>query len=149
MVNPTCPSKKNFRWTARGRTWSSPPSSARTSSILLDAPFSKVQGWHKNLGGQPPNLPHPLTHPTDNRYLNLPLGLTLSTPSLVKNFKWNILNSNEFSKDTKDHIRICAFCGHLCNCDDKFLFYFFIFNSEKILLNFSKLYFPLWGPNPH
>ena len=83
---------KKCRWTARGRTWSSPPSSARTSSILLDAPFSKVQGWHKNLGGQPPNLPHPLTHPTENRYLNHPLGLTLSTPSLV--FK---LFSNHFS----------------------------------------------------
>ena len=27
--------KKKFRWIARGRTWSSPPSSARTSSIYL------------------------------------------------------------------------------------------------------------------
>ena len=34
MVLPTCP-VKNLRWTARGRTWSSPPCSVRTLSILL------------------------------------------------------------------------------------------------------------------
>ena len=32
MIHPTCPPKKKFRWTARLRTWSSSPSSARTSS---------------------------------------------------------------------------------------------------------------------
>merc|ERR1719384_112689 len=32
MVQPTCLSKKKFRWIARGRTWSSSPSSAGTSS---------------------------------------------------------------------------------------------------------------------
>ena len=34
-------SAKKVRWTVRRRTLSSPPSSARTSSILLDAPLSK------------------------------------------------------------------------------------------------------------
>merc|ERR1711902_339836 len=116
----------------RVRTWSSPPSSARTSSILLDAPFSK-NIWanhpthhthHTHQPIHPTNLP---THPTNNfnheggvpqksseskkvsewsplhsvpkkmshiyfgtlctclskKNLNHPLGLTLSTPSLV------------------------------------------------------------------
>ena len=51
MVYPTSPSKKKFRWTVRVRTWSSPPSSARISSILLDAPFSKCQGLTRKYYG--------------------------------------------------------------------------------------------------
>merc|ERR1711884_929337 len=43
--------KKKFRWIARVRTWSSPPSSARISSILLDAPFSKCQGLTRKYYG--------------------------------------------------------------------------------------------------
>ena len=34
---PYLSNKKNLRWTARGRTWSSPPCSVRTSSVLLVA----------------------------------------------------------------------------------------------------------------
>ena len=122
MVPPTCPSKKKFRWTARVRTWSSPPSSARTSSILLDAPFSKCQGLTQKYYGptiQPTTLTTPTNPSTHQTYpptppktfnheggvpqksseskkvlewspllvcqknLNHPLGLTLSTPSLV------------------------------------------------------------------
>ena len=64
MVPPTCPSKKKFRWTARVRTWSSPPSSARTSSILLDAPFSKCQGLTRKYYG-PTIQPTTLTTPTN------------------------------------------------------------------------------------
>ena len=35
----------------RGRIWSSPPTSARTSSILLYAPFSKCQGLTQSVLG--------------------------------------------------------------------------------------------------
>ena len=56
--------KKKFRWTARVRTWSSPPSSARTSSILLDAPFSKCQGLTQKYYG-PTIQPTTLTTPTN------------------------------------------------------------------------------------
>ena len=56
--------KKIFRWTARVRTWSSPPSSARTSSILLDAPFSKCQGLTQKYYG-PTIQPTTLTTPTN------------------------------------------------------------------------------------
>ena len=56
--------KKKFRWTARVRTWSSPPSSARTSSILLDAPFSKCQGLTRKYYG-PTIQPTTLTTPTN------------------------------------------------------------------------------------
>ena len=41
---PPVQQTKKLRWTAGGRTWSSPASSARTSSILLNAPSSKYQG---------------------------------------------------------------------------------------------------------
>ena len=64
MVPPTCLSKKKFRWIARVRTWSSPPSSARTSSILLDAPFSKCQGLTRKYYG-PTIQPTTLTTPTN------------------------------------------------------------------------------------
>ena len=64
MVPPTCPSKKKFRWIARVRTWSSPPSSARISSILLDAPFSKCQGLTRKYYG-PTIQPTTLTTPTN------------------------------------------------------------------------------------
>ena len=37
------PPSKNLRWTARGRTWGSPPFSRRTSTILLFATLSKCQ----------------------------------------------------------------------------------------------------------
>ena len=131
MVPPTCPSKKKkFRWTARVRTWSSPPSSARTSSILLDAPFSKCQGLTRKYYGptiQPTTLTTPTNPSTQQTYpptppktlnheggvpqksseskkvlewspllvcqknLNHPLGLTLSTPSLVYSTFLNLL----------------------------------------------------------
>ena len=67
MVPPTCPSKKKFRWIARVRTWSSPPSSARISSILLDAPFSKCQGLTRKYYGptiQPTTPTNPSTQQT-------------------------------------------------------------------------------------
>ena len=48
----------------RVRTWSSPPSSARTSSILLDAPFSKCQGLTQKYYG-PTIQPTTLTTPTN------------------------------------------------------------------------------------
>ena len=35
--------KNSFRWTVRGRTWSSPPCSVRSSSFLLVIPLSKCQ----------------------------------------------------------------------------------------------------------
>ena len=35
--------EKKLRWTVRGRTWSSPPCSVRTSSILLVASLSKYK----------------------------------------------------------------------------------------------------------
>merc|ERR1719158_931602 len=56
--------KKKFRWIARVRTWSSPPSSARISSILLDAPFSKCQGLTRKYYG-PTIQPTTLTTPTN------------------------------------------------------------------------------------
>ena len=40
---PYLSSKNNLRCTARGRTWSSPPCSMRTSSVLLVASLSKCQ----------------------------------------------------------------------------------------------------------
>ena len=55
--------QKKFRWTSRGRTWSSPPSSARTSSILIDAPFSKCQGMTQKSWG-PTTQPITPTKPT-------------------------------------------------------------------------------------
>ena len=65
--------KKKFRWTARGRTWSSPPSSARTSSILFDTPLSKCQGltqkpspWGPTTPLTSPTHQNPPIHPTDN-----------------------------------------------------------------------------------
>ena len=42
LVPNTCLSKK-IRWTARGRIWSNPPCSVRSSSILLVGPLSKCQ----------------------------------------------------------------------------------------------------------
>ena len=114
--------KKKFRWIERVRTWSSPPSSARISSILLDAPFSKCQGLTRKYYGptiQPTTLTTPTNPSTQQTYpptppiifnheggvpqkssesknvlerspllvcqknFNHPLGLTLSTPSLV------------------------------------------------------------------
>ena len=41
---PYLSTKKKFRWTVRGGTWSCPPSSARTSTILLNTSLSKCQG---------------------------------------------------------------------------------------------------------
>ena len=76
--------KKKFRWTARGRTGSSPPSSARTSAILLDAPFSKCQGMTRKYWGpttQPttPNHPPKPNQPLINQLevLEPSLGLDL------------------------------------------------------------------------
>ena len=55
--------KKKIRWTARVRTWSSPPSSARTTSIYLDT---------KLLGA---NHPAHHTHHTHHPKQNFPLFL--------------------------------------------------------------------------
>ena len=54
--------KQIFRWTVRGRTWRSPPSSTRTSSIYLMHHFQNAREWHRNIGGQHTNPPHPTTH---------------------------------------------------------------------------------------
>ena len=86
MVPPTCPAKK-LRWTARGRTWSSPPCSVRTSSILLFASLSKCQhSGQTNSVQEGPNAGLPCSLQSiykDKEYLNHTLGLTLSTPGLV------------------------------------------------------------------
>ena len=55
-----------FRWTAWKRIWGSPPSSIRTSSILLIL-LAKFQ------------------HQGEKKYLNHPVGLTLYPPGIVLN----------------------------------------------------------------
>ena len=80
----------NLRWTARGRTWSSPPCSVRTSSILLVASLSKYR-VDKFSAGRTICRSHMLkrtmiehcSYSICKEYLNHTLGLTLSTPGLV------------------------------------------------------------------